>query len=258
MMHLSNKTNKNSLSLIPIEIIEKTSQIEFEGKPYAAFDMDNTLLLGDIGEAVFASLIKKELIHGFTWKDYQNLLFLDRETAYVRVVEIMDGLELDNLEKITYDVLKPDQSHIDIDGDRIPYPRPNVIMQALVFYLQGMGIDVFVVTASNQISAEIVCREYFDIPSSNVFGVPVNYNINGRLAYKPSEIPYGIGKVNVLKSKFLNKPVVTGGDGIWDKFLLDYTSDNGVRLWLGINKQEYLKLKEEYYADKNFYHIPRL
>jgi hypothetical protein len=258
MMQLSDNTNKNSLSLIPIEILEKIHQIEFEGKPFAAFDLDNTLLLGDVGEAVFASLIKKELIHAFTWKNYQNLLSLNREMAYVKVVGIMDGLELDILKKITYEVLDSDNLQIAINADIIPYPKPNVIMQTLILHLKAIGIDVFVVTASNQVSAEIVCLKYFNIPSSNVFGVHVSYDKNGRLAYKPSEIPYGIGKVNVLKSKFINKPVVTGGDGIWDKFLLDYTSDNGVRLWLGHNEQEYLKLKEEYYADKNFYHIPTL
>jgi len=240
---------------IPNEIIEKISQLEFDEKPYAAFDLDNTLLVGDVGEAVFASFIKKGLIQGFGWQDYQNLLYLNREAAYVKVVEIMDGLEPESLVKITYEVLKSDQSHIDINGDSIPYPRPNAIMQALILHLKAIGIDVFVVTASNQESAGIVCMEYFNIPSSNVFGIPVSYDSNGRLAYKPSEIPYGMGKVNVLKSKFSNKPLVTGGDGIWDTFLLDYTSDHGVRLWLGKDNQEYLKLKQEQYVDKNFYHI---
>lgn len=241
--------------ILPAPVIETINKLELTGNPYAAFDLDNTLLVGDVGEAVFVSLIKKGLIQGFGWQDYLNLLSLNREAAYVKVVEIMDGLELGSLEKITYEVLKSDQSHIDIDGDRILYPRPNKIMQALIFYLKAIGIDVFVVTASNQVSAAIVCLEYFNIPASNVFGVPVGYDSNGRLAYKPSAIPYGNGKVNVLKSKFSNKPVVTGGDGIWDTYLLDYTSDNGVRLWLGHDDQEYQKLKEELYADKNFYHI---
>lgn len=240
---------------IPTEILEKISQIEFEGKPYAAFDMDNTLLVGDIGEAVFAGLIKKELIQGFNWQDYQNLLCLNREAAYMKVIEVMDGLEPHILKDITYEVLNSDNPNIEINNVIIPCPRPNVIMQALIQYLQEKDIAVFVVTASNQLSAEIVCMEYFNLPASNIFGVPVCYDINGRFAYKPSVAPFGIGKVNVLKSKFNHKPGITGGDGIWDKYLLDYTSDSGIRLWLGHDIQEYLKLKEEYYPDKNFYHI---
>lgn len=252
-MYLIN--TKNSKSVIPTEILEQINKIEYEGKPYAAFDLDNTLLIGDIGEAVFASLIKKELIQGFSWQDYQDLLCLNREAAYIKVIGIMDGLELDTLKKVTCEVLKTDNPNIEIDTVFIPCPKPNLIMQSLILFLRKMEIDVIIVTASNQISAEIVCKKYFDIPSSNVFGVPVSYDINRILAYKPSGIPYGIGKVTVLKSKFSHKPVITGGDGIWDKYLLDYTSDNGIRLWLGHDIQEYLKLKEEYYPDKNFYHI---
>ncbi|MEI8047114.1 MAG: HAD family hydrolase [Bacteroidota bacterium] len=246
---------KNSKSVILTEILEKVSQIEYEGNPYAAFDLDNTLLIGDVGEAVFASLIKNELIQGFSWQDYQDLLCLNREAAYVKTVEIMDDLGLDILKKVTCEVIKSDNLNIEIGTVFIPYPKPNLVMQALILFLHKMEIDVIVVTASNQISAEIVCKKYFDIPSSNVFGVPVSYDINRILAYKPSGIPYGIGKVTALKSKFSHKPVITGGDGIWDKDLLDYTSDKGVRLWLGHDMQEYLKLKEQYYPDKNFYHI---
>lgn len=254
MLNLCNN-DKSSNVCIPTEIREKISQIKFEGKPYAAFDLDNTLLIGDVGEAVFASLIKMDLHQGFNWQDYRNLLNQNREEAYKRVVEIMDGLEPDTLKNITYEVLKPGNLQIEIDADTIPCPRPNVFMQALILFLQGIGLDVFVVTASNQISAEIVCQEYFNLPSSSIFGAPVSFDINGKISYKHAQIPYGIGKVNVLKKKFNYKPGVTGGDGIWDKFLLDYTSDNGVRFWLGHDTQEYRKLKEECYPDKNFYHI---
>jgi hypothetical protein len=59
-----------------------------------------------------------------------------------------------------------------------------------------------------------------------------------------AEIPYGEGKVLILKevlSEF--KPIITGSDGEWDRFLLDYTSIDGSRFWLGKDKAEYTELK---------------
>ena len=50
---------------IPKEIFEKINKLTLEGKPFAAFDLDNTLLINDIGEAVFASLVKKKIISDF-------------------------------------------------------------------------------------------------------------------------------------------------------------------------------------------------
>ena len=128
-------------------------------------------------------------------------------------------------------------------------------MQSLIFYLKTKGIDIYIVTASNKISAEIICWKYFGIPASNVLGARVNTDKNKRLFFDNSEIPYAEGKVNALKKIFKHKPLFTGGDGIWDKDLLDYTTTEGIRFWLGQNKNEYLELKNEYYKDLPFYHI---
>jgi hypothetical protein len=68
-------------------------------------------------------------------------------------------------------------------------------------------------------------------------------------------IPFAEGKVKTLTKIFNEKPIVTGGDGIWDKYLLDYTSKNGIRLWLGQDEEEYQKLKENNYTDSDFFKI---
>lgn len=52
----------------------------------------------------------------------------------------------------------------------------------------------------------------------------VEVDEHGIISFVDKEIPYGVGKVNVLKSRFTGHPVVTGGDGMWDRFLLDYTT----------------------------------
>jgi phosphoserine phosphatase len=240
---------------IPKEIFEKINKLTLEGKPFAAFDLDNTLLINDIGEAVFASLVKKKIISDFTWNDYLNLIEQNRETAYKKVIEKMNGLKLKELKKITHELINSQETYVEIDSIKISIPKPNSIMQSIVSLLITMGVEVYVVTASNIVSAEIVCWNFFGIPASNVFGAEVDIDRNGNISYNPTEIPYAEGKVTILKREVKGRPIITGGDGVWDNFLLNYTKPEGIRLWLGQNKKEYLKFKENLYPDLHFYQI---
>jgi phosphoserine phosphatase len=242
---------------IPTEITKKIEKLDLHGKPYAAFDLDNTLLIDDIGDAVFAALIKNKLINDFTWKDYQSLIDKDRGAAYKKVIEVMNGLEIKRLKEITYEVLNSKETHIVIDGKNVPIPKPNLIMQSLVSLLITKGIDVYILTASNKISAEIICWKYFGIPASNVLGAEVSIDKTQRIIYTPKEIPYGVGKVNTLKERFRTRPVITAGDGQWDKLLLNYTALEGIRMWLGIDENEFNEIKNKSYQDLSFFHIPR-
>ncbi len=237
---------------IPKRIVEKIEELSLVKNQYAAFDLDNTLLIGDIGEAVFALLVKNKNIKNFDWNDYINLIKTDREKAYFKVIEVMDNLELMVLENITHEIIHTNE--IEIEGYRIPIPKPNTIMQSIVTLLNSSGIEVNVVSASNRVSAEIICWEYFGIPASNVFGASVDINDNKRIKIKVEEVPYGRKKVNVLKREFKDKPVFTAGDANWDRFLLSYTTHNGIRLWTG-NSREFKKLKEKYYKNLEFYQL---
>lgn len=44
---------------IPPEILEKIQSLEVISGTFAAFDLDNTLLVDDVGEATFAILLKR-------------------------------------------------------------------------------------------------------------------------------------------------------------------------------------------------------
>lgn len=239
---------------IPKYIVEKIAVLSLDEKQYAAFDLDNTLLVGDIGEAVFALLVKKEYVKNFGWNDYLNLIKSDREKAYFKVIEVMDNLELALIENITHDIIHTKDLEIDLEGYKIPIPKPNTIMQSIVALLNTSGIEVNVVTASNRISAEIICWEFFGIPARHVFAAQVNVSDCKKICINLHEVPYGKGKVAVLKREFEGKPVFTAGDAVWDRYLLSYTVQNGIRLWTG-NESDYNKLKEEYYKDLEFYQI---
>ena len=221
---------------------------------YAAFDLDNTLLIGDIGEAVFALLVKRNIVKNFSWSDYQDLIKRDRAKAYFSVIDVMNDLEIQVVENITHEIIRTDAVEIELEGHKIPIPKPNAIMQSIVTLLNNSGIAVNVITASNRVSAEIICLEYFGIPATNVFGARVDINDNNRIKTSFNEVPYGNEKVNVLKREFTGKPVFTAGDAYWDRYLLSYTAQNGIRLWTG-NNSDYKKLKGKYYKDLEFFQL---
>ena len=242
---------------IPKEIVEQICLLKLTGQPYAVFDLDNTLLINDIGEAVFASLVSKKIVKGFDWTEYLKLIVTNRKTAYKKVIEVMEGLELNELKSVTHEIINTTDQNIEIDGEKIPIPKPNPTMQAIVSLLKMKEVDVYVVTASNTVSSEIVCRKYFGIPSSHVFGAAVETDYKGKIISSLTEIPYAEEKVAIIKNEISGQPIITGGDGPWDRYLLDYTMSGGLRLWLGQDKAEYQKLKEKYYSDLNFYQISR-
>lgn len=239
---------------IPKYIVKKIEELSVVKNQYAAFDLDNTLLFGDIGEAVFAMLVKKNHIKNFGWKNYIDVIKSDREKAYFKVIEVMDNLELKLVENITKEIIHTDDIDFELEGYKIPIPKPNKLMQSIVTLLNTSGIEVNVVSASNRVSVEIICKEYFGIPATNVFGARVDINDHKRIKTKFNEVPYGKEKVVILKREFKGKPVFTAGDAIWDRFLLSYTSQNGIRLWTG-KDSDYKKLKDKYYKDLEFYQL---
>ena len=239
---------------IPKPILEKIEELSLVKNQYAAFDLDNTLLHGDIGEAVFASFVKNRSILNFGWNDYLELIKKDREKAYFKVIEVMNNFELSVVENTTYENIHTHAIEIELEGFKIPIPKPNPIMQSIVTLLKTSGIEVNVVTASNRISAEIICLNYFDIPASHVFGARVDVNDKKRIKTKFNEVPYGEHKVAVLKREFKDKPVITGGDATWDRFLLAYTAQNGIRLWTG-DYSEFKILKEKYFKHVEFHQL---
>lgn len=239
---------------IPGHLVKKIQELSLVKNQYAAFDLDNTLLVGDIGEAVFALLVKRRQVKNFGWNDYANLIKTDRERAYVKVIEVMGDLELSTIETLTHEIVHSPVDVIELEGCHIPLPKPHLLMQAIVSLLNSSGIDVNVVTASNSVSAKIICREYFGLTASHVFGADMDVGEHNRIKINHTPIPYGKEKVNVLQRAFTHKPVVTGGDALWDRYLLSYTTANGMRLWTG-KTDDYHELKEKYYPNLEFYQL---
>src|SRR3989338_658150 len=103
--------------------------------PRAVFDLDDTLIIGDIGEAVFAQLLANGHRMSLTWNDYQLLLRRNTFVAYTAVVQAMKGLRIADIEEAVRCVVDSGTGEITIEGLRVPVPRPHQIMTWLIRHL---------------------------------------------------------------------------------------------------------------------------
>jgi len=242
----SNKRDDPSSPELPAEILHTIFEIEKQftlsgiPKKIAVFDLDNTLLLGDIGEAVYAALKLQGHLPGLAWEKYRRLLNASKAEAYCSVVTAMSGLPERTVHKVTLEVLSRKDAYLELEKSFIAVPRPHPVMARLVTYLRLIGYQVHVISASNEISARLAAWRFFEIPPFNVFGIRQRID-RGRLSGELFEpIPIGEGKVAAYR-RFIGSidPIIAGGDSPLDVPMLQMTDPRGFALWVGEEKVGY-------------------
>ncbi|HLP16576.1 MAG TPA: HAD family hydrolase, partial [Bacteroidota bacterium] len=210
------------------------------GPKTAVFDLDNTLLLGDIGDAVFVRLLLEHHDIDFSWAQYHELRRIDQPSAFQHVVSAMQGLLRETIEKATLSMLAPHATDLRIDGDLIPVPRPHPVMRAFIRLLHWRGYRTLVVSASNQISVRIVARECFGIPETDAFGITPVCTPDGQLTGRLHlPLPVGNGKVDVIRNVLgTTAPLIAAGDSVLDLPMLRLCHSNGLVIWAGTDAAE--------------------
>ena len=264
---------------IPPFLIEQLQRMEKgynsvnnENSKIAVFDLDNTLIIGDIGEAVFAQLKNDEAVHKkkipFTFAEYLRLQEGNRiEEAYKKIVTTMSGVPLQTLLDTTRKVLLSDSDYLELNNEanetkiRVPVPYPNPVMQSLLLLLKLKGFNIYVISASTQSSVEIVAREFFGIDKSHVFGLKSKtINVGGcQVLSSDLEPPLTIRerKANVYRQYISPvKPLITAGDSEMDAPLLNLADENGLSLWIGDNRERYEEMKKKIQYPENFVFLP--
>jgi phosphoserine phosphatase len=130
----------------------------------AVFDLDNTLLIGDIGDAVYTQLLSDGFPLPLSWLDYQQMIKEDPKRAYMEAVIALDGIPLEYLVRTTKRILQSEDDMILCEGSEVLIPKPNHLMYELVRLLHQWQYTIFVISASNDISAKIAGSMIFDIP----------------------------------------------------------------------------------------------
>lgn len=251
-------------SRIPKEIIHKIEGLEAAvkkketrtaGDKIAVFDLDNTLLIGDIGDAVFAQLLLDKFPMPFSWCEYEGLIRAKKKReAYERVVTAMCGISVDTLIETTQRVMRSELPFLKLTDVEVPVPVPHPVMQELLKLLEFLDYKIFVISATNQYSVRFVAREYFNLPEAHVFGInPVvqkkndpargSYFVLGNALEQP--VTVGEGKAE-LYHKYIGSipPLIAAGDSETDIPMLDLTESPGLAIWVGTDERRYESIKE--------------
>ncbi len=211
----------------------------------ALFDLDNTLLVGDIGEAVFARLLSDGAKMSCTWSDYRAFLRCDQSAAYRLSVEAMAGLAVRDVEEATIRVLNQPEPFVAVEGAIVPVPRIHRAMKELVARLQDLRYVVYVISASNQISVRIIAEDFLGIAPEHALGLKSKI-ADGRLTQvlqKP--YPISTGKADLYRKVAGDiRPLITATDNPIDAPLLRLTDPAGFSVWVGENKAEFKSVRE--------------
>jgi phosphoserine phosphatase len=225
----------------------------------ALFNLDNTLIVGDIGDAVFAQL----LVDGFplllTWKEYQGLCKENPTSAYMEVVRAMEGVTLEYIIQVSKRVIRSDHKFLVCEGERVRLPKPNLLMQEIVRLLRERHYSVFIVSASNDISAKIAGSVLFDVPINNIAGIKPKVLDNKLTCNMLEPIPMGIGKVTQYRLMSGDRmPMIVATDSELDLPLLHLCDPDGIVIILGQDLELYEKAKRELSLTVHLHRIPQL
>jgi phosphoserine phosphatase len=206
----------------------------------AAFDLDGTLLIGDMGDAVFAYLILEHHHLKLTWTEYQRLLHTNRSQAYRSVVEAMAGLDVEVISQATSAVMNFGKDYIIVGSDRVRTPKPRPLLSQFVGLLQELQYEVYIVSASNHISVQHVAKHWFNIPPTHAFGIQGRIRGSRITSDLVSPVPIGAGKADLFtRVAGPAIPLITGTDSTMDLPLLRLTHPEGFSLWVGDDHSDY-------------------
>lgn len=208
----------------------------------AVFDFDNTLIHGDIGEAIFARMIKNKKQLNYSWTEYTNSLQEnDTQNAYKRLISSYENTHKDTLisytdEVFQYDKNEPEYISFYENGKffSVMKPMPNKIFTDIILKLQSIEFKIFIISASSDISVKHLGYELFNIPKNHIFGMKNKYkDEENKILGFDIELPAPCfeGKAE-LYQKLISKfpPLLTAGDSENDIAFMNLTSEDGIRL----------------------------
>jgi phosphoserine phosphatase len=231
---------RSTVMLEELKRLVLSAQATTAGGSIALFDLDNTLLIGDIGEAVFAQLQAAKFQLAMAWHVYRSLTRTNPHQAYVSATTALRGLQIELIESTARQVLELRRDAIRVGDDNVPVPRPHRLLSAFVQFLRDQSFQIYVISGSNHISTQIAGEVLFGLPRCCCFGIQTRVE-GGRLTDELlSPLPIGEGKAHLyrqLQSERL--PLVTATDSRLDLPLLRLTRPDGFSLWRGEDRVDY-------------------
>lgn len=239
--------------VMDIESLRAKRKIQVSRK-IAVFDLDDTLLDGDIGDAVFARLKLAETTRILTvhhkrisleWSEYRILIKTGKkQEAYRKVVTCMAGIPLKTLIHTTRNLIRSSGGRIEIEGDTVPFPTINPLIHGLLGLLKKLKYHIMIISASNHFSVRLAAGELLGLRRSQAFGIrpkltylrpkPDSRRIAVLTGTLHEPVPWARGKADLYRQQAgLIQPLITGGDSESDIFLLNLTHPRGLAIWAG-------------------------
>ncbi len=223
----------------------------------ALFDLDNTLIVGDIGDAVFAQLLILGLKSHISWEKYKKLRLQNPQLAYVEIVRAMSGLNPEYIIQLTRNLLKSNADYLIYGGDKIKVPKPNTILQEMVKVLKKLDFKIYIISASNDISAKVTGSMYFNISPEFIFGIRSVVHL-GKLSDEIIEpVPVCFGKVQLYQLLNSNAlPFIVASDSELDLPIFELCDSGGIALIVGGNKSLTKRVKSVIKPNVKVFNIP--
>ena len=221
------------------------------------FDLDNTLLIGDIGDAVLAQLLLDGFALPLSWKDYRSMCKENPGVAYVEAVKALEGISTEYIIRVSKRLLLSDQEYLYCDGEPVRIPKPHPLMLEVVRLLREWHYLVFVVSASNDISAKVAGSVLFDIPINNIAGIKPKLSDSKITNMVLDPVPVGVGKVAQYRLMCGdNMPMIVATDSMLDLPILQICDSDGTAIIVGDNEELYTKAGEELSHSISIHQVP--
>ena len=221
------------------------------------FDLDNTLLVGDIGDAVFAQLLLDGFALPLSWKEYRSMCKENPGFAYVEVVKALEGISTEYIIRISKRLLLSDQEYLYCEGEPVRIPKSHPLMLEVVHLLRDWHYLLFVVSASNDISAKVAGSVLFDIPINNIAGIKPKLSGNKITNAVLDPVPVGVGKVAQYRLMCGdNMPMIVATDSMLDLPILQICDPDGTAIIVGDNEELYTNAREELSHSISMHRVP--
>ncbi len=226
-------------------------------KKTAVFDLDNTLIIGDVGDAVLAVLLNSGHALRISLSEYRQLAIHDPLSAYMEATRALNGLSLDYLIDITKNILHLQTDTILCEGFEIPVPAPNLVMRAIIHLLREWDYSIFIISATNDVSAKIAGSMLFGIPVHNISGIKTQIIDGNMTDVVIHPVPVGEGKIAHYRELAGDvMPAVVATDSDIDMPLLQLCHPDGAAILVGATDNFYLKVKQEFPSTVRVHRLP--